>query len=64
VERPRNAGEIKRHPEVETLLATGDNRTEVTMNALNRPKGELRFLLSAAAQYAMLPLPNKHLDER
>jgi nucleoside-triphosphatase THEP1 len=29
------AGEIKRHPEVEVLLITGDNRTEVMREALN-----------------------------
>jgi hypothetical protein len=29
------AGEIKRHPEVETLLVTRDNRTEVMKKALN-----------------------------
>jgi len=29
------ADEIKRHPEVETLLVTRDNRTEVTKKVLN-----------------------------
>ena len=29
------AGEIKRHPEVETLLVTRDNRSEVTRKVLN-----------------------------
>jgi nucleoside-triphosphatase THEP1 len=29
------ADEIKRHPEVETLLVTRDNRTEVMKKALN-----------------------------
>ncbi len=29
------AGEIKRHPEVETLLVAGDNRTEVMKKVLN-----------------------------
>jgi hypothetical protein len=30
------AGEIKSHREVETLLVTGDNRTEVMKKVLNR----------------------------
>lgn len=30
------ASEIKRHPEVETLLAARDDRTEVMRKALNR----------------------------
>jgi hypothetical protein len=29
------AGEIKRHPEVKTLLATGDNRTDVIRGVSN-----------------------------
>jgi len=29
------AGEIERHPEVEVLLATGDNRAEVMKKVLN-----------------------------
>jgi len=29
------ADEIKRHPEVEVLLATGDNRAEVMKKVLN-----------------------------
>ena len=29
------AGKIKRHPEVETLLATRDNRTEVMRKVLD-----------------------------
>jgi hypothetical protein len=29
-----NTGEIKRHPEAETLLLTGDNRTEVMRKVL------------------------------
>ena len=29
------AGEIKRHPEVETLLITTDNRTEAMTKVLN-----------------------------
>jgi hypothetical protein len=29
------AGEIKRHPEVETLLVTRDNRTEAMRKLLN-----------------------------
>ena len=28
------AGEIKRHPEVEALLVTGDNRTEIVQKVL------------------------------
>jgi hypothetical protein len=28
------AGEIKRHPEVETLLVTGDNRAEIVKDVL------------------------------
>ena len=32
------AGHIKRHPEVEVLLATRDNRTEVLKKVLNWPK--------------------------
>jgi hypothetical protein len=31
----RSAGEIKRHPEVETLLATRDNLPEVMKKVLN-----------------------------
>lgn len=33
----RNAGEIKRHPEVETLLVTGDVPTEVMKKVLDWP---------------------------
>jgi len=32
---PWNAGEIKRHPEVDTLLVTRDNRTVVMEKALS-----------------------------
>ena len=32
---PPFAGEIERHPEVEVLLATGDNRAEVMKKVLN-----------------------------
>jgi hypothetical protein len=33
--RHSNAGEIKRHPEVEALLVPGDSRTEVMKRALD-----------------------------
>jgi len=32
---PPFAGEIERHPEVETLLVTGDNRAEVMRKVSN-----------------------------
>jgi hypothetical protein len=32
-----SAGEIKRHPEVETLLVTGDSRAKVMRKVLNWP---------------------------
>jgi hypothetical protein len=38
----RCAGEIKRHPEVETLLVIRDDRAEATRRVLNRPVKAVR----------------------